>query len=61
MLKTMKEYIIATIQRAFEVAAELADGLFSELMMCVENKHLVSGNHGKCSGDPLRLLCGFAD
>jgi len=41
MLKTMKEYIIATIQRAFEVAAELADGLFSELMLCVENKHLV--------------------
>lgn len=37
----MKEYIIATIQRAFEVAAELADGLFSELMLCVENKHLV--------------------
>ncbi|CAH1123867.1 unnamed protein product [Ceutorhynchus assimilis] len=42
MLKTMKEYIIATIQRAFEVAAELADGLFSELMMCVENKHLIT-------------------
>lgn len=38
----MKEYIIATIQRAFEVAAELADGLFAELMQCVENKHLVS-------------------
>lgn len=42
MLKSMKDYIIATIQRAFEVAAELADGLFSELMQCVENKHLVS-------------------
>ncbi|XP_076268057.1 transient receptor potential cation channel, subfamily M isoform X2 [Rhynchophorus ferrugineus] len=42
MLKTMKEYIIATIQRAFEVAAELADGLFNELMMCVENKHLIT-------------------
>ncbi|XP_066244869.1 transient receptor potential cation channel trpm isoform X10 [Euwallacea similis] len=42
MLKTMKEYIIATIQRAFEVAAELADGLYSELMMCVENKHLIT-------------------
>lgn len=40
----MKEYIIATIQRAFEVAAELADGLFAELMQCVENKHLVSSD-----------------
>ncbi|CAH1966853.1 unnamed protein product [Acanthoscelides obtectus] len=38
----MKDYIIATIQRAFEVAAELADGLFAELMQCVENKHLIT-------------------
>ncbi|XP_023311043.1 transient receptor potential cation channel trpm isoform X3 [Anoplophora glabripennis] len=42
VLKTMKEYIIATIQRAFEVAVELADGLFAELMQCVENKHLIT-------------------
>ncbi|XP_060536582.1 transient receptor potential cation channel trpm isoform X2 [Cylas formicarius] len=42
MLRTMKEYIIAAIQRAFEVAAQLADGLFSELMLCVENKHLIT-------------------
>ncbi|XP_072379429.1 transient receptor potential cation channel trpm isoform X4 [Diabrotica undecimpunctata] len=42
VLKSMKEYIIATIQRAFEVAAELAEGLFSELMQCVENKHLIT-------------------
>ncbi|CAH1966850.1 unnamed protein product [Acanthoscelides obtectus] len=42
VLKSMKDYIIATIQRAFEVAAELADGLFAELMQCVENKHLIT-------------------
>ncbi|XP_056632797.1 transient receptor potential cation channel trpm isoform X6 [Diorhabda sublineata] len=42
VLKSMKEYIIATIQRAFEVAAELAEGLFTELMQCVENKHLIT-------------------
>nr|CAH7719953.1 unnamed protein product [Callosobruchus chinensis] len=42
VLKSMKDYIIATIQRAFEVAAELADGLFTELMQCVENKHLIT-------------------
>ncbi|KAJ8980323.1 hypothetical protein NQ317_008031 [Molorchus minor] len=41
VLKTMKEYIVGTIQKAFEIAAELADGLFVELMQCVENKHLV--------------------
>ncbi|XP_057664745.1 transient receptor potential cation channel trpm isoform X24 [Diorhabda carinulata] len=42
VLKSMKEYIIATIQRAFEVAAELAEGLFTELLQCVENKHLIT-------------------
>ncbi|KAJ8947842.1 hypothetical protein NQ318_009987 [Aromia moschata] len=42
VLKTMKNYIIATIQRAFEIAPELADGLFAELMQCVENKHLIT-------------------
>ncbi|KAG5896745.1 hypothetical protein JTB14_031725 [Gonioctena quinquepunctata] len=42
VLKSMKEYIIATIQRAFEVPVELADGLFAELMQCVENKHLIT-------------------
>ncbi|CAG9862478.1 unnamed protein product [Phyllotreta striolata] len=42
VLKSMKEYIIATIQRAFEVGAELAEGLFGELMHCVENKHLIT-------------------
>lgn len=38
----MKEYIVATIQKAFEVPIELAEGLYTELMQCVENKNLVS-------------------
>lgn len=41
----MKEYIVATIQRAFEVPIELAEGLFCELLQCVENRHLVKENH----------------
>lgn len=38
----MKNYIIATIQKAFEVAIDLADVLYGELMQCVENKHLIT-------------------
>lgn len=40
MPKLIKNYIIATIQRTFKEATEIADGLFSEIMQCVENKHL---------------------
>ncbi|XP_049817373.1 transient receptor potential cation channel trpm isoform X2 [Aethina tumida] len=42
VVKTMKEYIVATIQRAFEVPIELAEGLFCELLQCVENRHLIT-------------------
>jgi hypothetical protein len=38
----MRDYIIATITRAFEVNRELAEGLYAELMQCVENKNLVN-------------------
>ncbi|CAH0550311.1 unnamed protein product [Brassicogethes aeneus] len=42
VVKTMKDYIVATIQRAFEVTIELAEGLFCELLQCVENRHLIT-------------------
>jgi transient receptor potential cation channel subfamily M protein 3 len=42
VLKSMRDYIIATITRAFEVNRELAEGLYAELMQCVENKNLVN-------------------
>lgn len=42
VLKSMRDYIIATITRAFEVNRELAECLYGELMQCVENKNLVN-------------------
>ncbi|RZC40720.1 transient receptor potential cation channel trpm, partial [Asbolus verrucosus] len=42
VLKSMKDYIIATITRAFEVARDLAECLYTELMQCVENKNLIT-------------------
>ncbi|XP_068894204.1 transient receptor potential cation channel trpm isoform X17 [Tenebrio molitor] len=42
VLKSMRDYIIATITRAFEVNRELAEGLYAELMQCVENKNLIT-------------------
>ncbi|XP_044264338.1 transient receptor potential cation channel trpm isoform X2 [Tribolium madens] len=42
VLKSMRDYIIATITRAFEVNRELAECLYGELMQCVENKNLIT-------------------
>lgn len=37
----MKDYIVITIQKAFEIGKELAEALFGELMRIVEIKHMV--------------------
>ncbi|XP_063918520.1 transient receptor potential cation channel trpm isoform X4 [Zophobas morio] len=42
VLKSMRDYIIATITRAFEVNRDLAECLYGELMQCVENKNLIT-------------------
>lgn len=42
VLKVLKDYIISTIQRAFEVSLDLAEVLFGELIQCVQNKNLIT-------------------
>ncbi|XP_045461700.1 transient receptor potential cation channel trpm isoform X13 [Harmonia axyridis] len=42
VLKVLKDYIIGTIQRAFEVPLDLAEVLFGELLQCVQNKNLIT-------------------
>ncbi len=37
----MKEYLITTIMRIFEVGPEQAECLYQELIACTRNKHLV--------------------
>lgn len=38
----MKDYLISTIQRTFEVGLEQAECLYGELLQCTRKKHLVS-------------------
>lgn len=37
----MKEYIISTIQKTFEVIEDVAEVLYQELILCTRNKNLV--------------------
>lgn len=38
----MKEYIISTIQKTFEVSEDVAEVLYQELILCTRNKNLIT-------------------
>lgn len=42
VLENMKEYLLNTIQRTFEVSTEQAECLYQELLECTRRKNLVS-------------------
>ncbi|XP_034245088.1 transient receptor potential cation channel trpm [Thrips palmi] len=42
VLENMKEYLITTIMRIFEVGPEKAEGLYQELLACTRKKHLIT-------------------
>lgn len=42
VLENMKEYLLNTIQRTFEVSPEQAECLYQELLECTRRKNLVS-------------------
>lgn len=42
VLENMKEYLLNTIQRTFEVNTEQAECLYQELLECTRRKNLVS-------------------
>ncbi|KAL1129661.1 hypothetical protein AAG570_012606 [Ranatra chinensis] len=42
VLENMKEYLISTIQRTFEVGPEQADCLYHELLQCTHKKNLIT-------------------
>lgn len=41
VLESMREYLINTIQKTFEIGIEQADCLYQELLQCTRNKNLV--------------------
>lgn len=41
VLESMREYLLNTIQKTFEVAIDQAECLYQELLQCVRNKNLV--------------------
>lgn len=42
VLESMREYLLNTIQKTFEVGIDQAECLYQELLQCVRNKNLVS-------------------
>lgn len=44
VLENMKEYLLNTIQRTFEVGVEQAECLYQELLECTKRKNLVSAS-----------------
>lgn len=42
VLESMKDYLISTIQRTFEVGVEQAECLYSELLQCTRKKNLIT-------------------
>lgn len=42
VLESMKDYLINTIQRTFEIGPEKAECLYGELLQCTRKKNLVS-------------------
>lgn len=41
VLESMREYLLSTIQKTFEVAIDQAECLYQELLQCTRNKNLV--------------------
>lgn len=42
MLESMRDYLITTIQKTFEVGFDQAEKLYQELLQCTRSKNLVS-------------------
>lgn len=42
VLESMREYLIGTIQKTFEVGLDQSEKLYQELLQCTRNKNLVS-------------------
>lgn len=45
VLESMRDYLIGTIQKTFEVGLDQAEKLYQELLQCTRNKNLVRHNH----------------
>lgn len=45
VLESMRDYLINTIQKTFEVGFDQAECLYQELLQCTRNKNLVTKNH----------------
>jgi transient receptor potential cation channel subfamily M protein 3 len=56
VLESMKDYLISTIQRTFEVGVEQAECLYSELLQCTHKKNLVSSRTTEFVIDEWNLL-----
>lgn len=41
VLESMREYLLSTIQKTFEVGIDQAECLYQELLQCTRNKNLV--------------------
>lgn len=50
VLESMRDYLIGTIQKTFEVGLDQSEKLYQELLQCTRNKNLVSrvGNYLRC-------------
>lgn len=42
VLESMRDYLINTIQKTFEVGMDQAEKLYQELLQCTRNKNLVN-------------------
>lgn len=42
VLESMREYLLNTVQKTFEVDAEKAECLYNELLQCTKNKNLIT-------------------
>lgn len=45
VLESMREYLLSTIQKTFEVGIDQAECLYQELLQCTRNKNLVCTPH----------------
>lgn len=45
MLESMRDYLINTIQKTFEVSTDQAERLYQDLLQCTRNKNLVRFIH----------------
>lgn len=44
VLESMRDYLLNTIQKTFEVGVDQAECLYQELLQCTRNKNLVKDN-----------------